>query len=86
MSWTRWYGIRMSNEILTHTLSEFAVVSKLVYRSDFRRIYDTKNFYVREGWNETNSGHKYYTCSCTYNVVKYQVWYMYLGYIFGVSL
>ena len=51
----------MSNSILPNMLPVFAVGSTLVYCYELRPIYDTKKYYVQEGWNVTMSGHQYHT-------------------------
>ena len=59
--WTRWYTINVSNAILPHTVAVVAVGSTLVHCCELRPIYDTKKYYVQEGWNVTKSGHQYHT-------------------------
>ena len=50
----------MSNEMLPHILAVFAVGITLVCCYDVRAIFDTKKYYVREGWNATKFGRQYH--------------------------
>ena len=45
-----------------------------VYCYDSRPIYDTKKYYLQEGWNVTKSGQQHHTLSYIYHVVEYKIW------------